>query len=237
MKKEMFCFIAAATLVAATNAQSNDQRDRRVGDPPNSVTVYNYIIGYQLASQAYQKLKQDGVGLSSEAYGKGIADGLAGDPPKFDRKTVIAAIQTIQAEQNSQKKAQGAINLAEGDAFLSANEKKEDVKLLPSGLQYIESQVGTGPTPTPTSIVVVHYRGTLLNGEEFDSSYNRGQPARFSPGGVIPGFREAILNMRVGSKWRVFIPSEMGYGEKGAGPKIGPNQTLIFDLELLGIDP
>ena len=238
-------YLASASVAAQSGAasqaseQSSGKSTSQTAQPqaPDPVAIYNYIVGYQLAIRARQKLEQDGIELSPAAYGEGIADSLAGKGPKYDQDTVVTAIQSIQAGQKARQDAAKAKNRAEGDAFLAENAKRDGVTVLPSGLQYIESQAGKGKSPTAGSTVLVHYHGTLIDGEEFDSSYKRGQPARFSPSGVIPGFREALLNMKVGSKWRVFIPSDLGYGEQGAGGSIGPNQTLIFDLELLEIDP
>ena len=127
----------------------------------------------------------------------------------------------------------GAANKKEGEAFLAANKGKEGVVTLPSGLQYKILKEGTGPKPTASDTVVCNYRGTLINGTEFDSSYKRGQPATFPVGGVIKGWTEALQLMPVGSKWQLFIPSDLAYGERGAGADIGPESTLIFEVELL----
>jgi FKBP-type peptidyl-prolyl cis-trans isomerase FklB len=127
-------------------------------------------------------------------------------------------------------------NKAEGEAFLAENKKKEGVKTLPSGLQYKVIKAGTGKKPKSTDTVTAHYRGTLINGTEFDSSYKRGQPATFPvSGGMIPGWTEALQLMEEGAKWQLFIPSNLAYGEKGAGRDIGPNATLIFEIELVSI--
>jgi FKBP-type peptidyl-prolyl cis-trans isomerase FklB len=129
----------------------------------------------------------------------------------------------------------GESNKKEGDAFLAANKTKDGVVTLPSGLQYKILQEGTGPKPSASDTVVCNYRGTLLNGTEFDSSYKRGQPATFAVGQVIHGWTEALQLMPVGSKWQLFIPAELAYGARPAGPDIGPNSTLIFEVELLSI--
>jgi FKBP-type peptidyl-prolyl cis-trans isomerase FklB len=126
-------------------------------------------------------------------------------------------------------------NKAEGEAFLAANKSKEGIVTLPSGLQYKILTEGKGPKPTAADTVVCNYRGTLINGTEFDSSYKRGEPATFPVGGVIKGWTEALQLMPVGSKWQLFIPSGMAYGERGAGADIGPNATLIFEVELISI--
>jgi FKBP-type peptidyl-prolyl cis-trans isomerase FklB len=129
----------------------------------------------------------------------------------------------------------GETNKKEGEAFLAANKTKEGVVTLPSGLQYKVLKAGTGPKPSANDSVVCNYRGTLLDNTEFDSSYKRGQPATFPVGKVIKGWTEALQLMPVGSKWQLFIPSELAYGPRGAGPDIGPNATLIFEVELLSI--
>ena len=127
------------------------------------------------------------------------------------------------------------VNKKEGDAFLAANKTKDGVVTLPSGLQYKILTQGTGPKPTPTDSVVCNYKGTLLNGTEFDSSYKRGQPATFPVGGVIKGWTEALQLMPVGSKWQLFVPSDLAYGQRGPGGGIGPNSTLVFEVELISI--
>jgi len=126
-------------------------------------------------------------------------------------------------------------NKKEGEDFLAANKSKEGVVTLPSGLQYKVLKEGTGPKPSPADSVVCNYRGTLINGTEFDSSYKRGQPATFPVNGVIKGWTEALQLMPVGSKWQLFIPPDLAYGQRGAGADIGPNATLIFEVELLSI--
>ena len=222
--------IAGAVALSGANALAADSTET-----PSPGEIYNYIVGFQITTRVMQKLQQDGVEISPEPFRLGIEDQLAGKTPRFTEEQVLASIKTLQAERKGAVAAQSQANLAEGKAFLADNAKKENVVVLDSGLQYVESQAGTGAIPTADTMVMVHYRGTLLNGEEFDSSHARGQPAKFAPGGVVPGFREALLKMREGAKWRVFIPSELAYGERGPGGKIGPNQTLIFDLELLEI--
>ena len=122
-----------------------------------------------------------------------------------------------------------------GAAFLAENGKKEGVTTLPSGLQYKVIEEGAGATPTLESTVTVHYKGTLVDGKEFDSSYSRNEPATFPVGGVIPGWTEAMQLMKEGAKWQIVIPSELAYGERGAGPVIGPNSTLLFEVELIKV--
>jgi FKBP-type peptidyl-prolyl cis-trans isomerase FklB len=139
------------------------------------------------------------------------------------------------AARQRESKERAEKNLAEGKAFLEENKKKEGIKTLPSGLQYKVITEGSGRTPKATDTVTVHYRGTLINGTEFDSSYKKGQPATFQVSGVVRGWTEALQLMKEGSKWQLFIPSELAYGERAAGPQIPPGSTLIFEVELISI--
>ena len=132
-------------------------------------------------------------------------------------------------------KEQGQENQEQGETFLAENGKKEGVVSLPSGLQYKVVDEGTGETPAATDTVVTHYRGTLIDGKEFDSSHRRGEPANFPVNRVIAGWTEALQLMQVGAKWELFIPPDLAYGERGAGREIGPHSTLIFEIELIGI--
>ena len=143
--------------------------------------------------------------------------------------------KAMQAEQEKERAAAAGAAASEGEKFLAENAKKEGVKTTASGLQYKVISEGTGPTPTAADEVTVHYKGTLINGEEFDSSIARGQPVTFPLGNVIEGWTEGVQLMKQGSKYQFFIPSKLGYGERGAGVKIGPNQTLIFEVELLEV--
>lgn len=144
---------------------------------------------------------------------------------------------TQPAEQaQAQTQSPADVNKAKGDAFLAANKKKKGVMTTASGLQYKVLSEGNGPTPTSSDIVKVDYRGTLINGTEFDSSYKRGEPAVFPVNGVIPGWTEALQMMKVGATWELYIPAELAYGERGVAPDIGPNETLIFKVTLLGIE-
>jgi FKBP-type peptidyl-prolyl cis-trans isomerase FklB len=141
----------------------------------------------------------------------------------------------MMAKQQELAKIVGEKNQKEGEAFLAENKKKEGVITLPSGLQYKVIKAGSGNKPKATDTVSVHYQGTLVNGTEFDSSYRRGQPVSFPVNGVIPGWTEALQLMEAGAKWQIVIPSNLAYGDRGAGPQIGPNATLIFEIELISI--
>jgi FKBP-type peptidyl-prolyl cis-trans isomerase FklB len=227
--QKTFLSLSVAVALGMAPLSSSAQEFTKPGE------LYNYIAAYQLADRIVQELGSRGVEISKAALQAGIDDRLAKKEPRFSQEQIVAAIQTIQDAQKTHKDAATSTNVEAGKTFLAENATKEGVTVLESGLQYTVATPGTGAIAQPSSTVVVHYRGTLLDGTEFDSSYARGEPARFSPGGVIPGFREALLAMKEGAKWRVFIPSELAYGEQGAGDKIGPHQTLIFDLELIEI--
>ena len=149
---------------------------------------------------------------------------------------MMAFQQKLQAQRQEKSKKEGEENKTKGDQFLAENKKKEGVQTTASGLQYKIITKGTGPIPKPDDTVKTHYRGTLIDGTEFDSSYKRGEPVTFGVNGVIKGWTEALLMMPVGSKWQLFIPSDLAYGPSGR-PGIPPNSTLLFDIELISIEP
>ncbi|MFZ0286221.1 MAG: FKBP-type peptidyl-prolyl cis-trans isomerase [Terriglobales bacterium] len=198
---------------------------------------FSYALGMNLGSN----LRRQSVSVNGELIARGLKDGLTGGKTLLTEEEARAVMMEVQTEfrRQQQEKAEqlGAANKKEGDAFLAANKAKQGVVTLPSGLQYKVIQPGTGPKPAATDTVTVNYRGTLIDGKEFDSSYKRGQPATFTVNGVIKGWVEALQLMPVGSKWQLFIPSDLAYGERGAGQEIGPNSTLIFEVELLSIKP
>ena len=170
---------------------------------------------------------------------RGMRDALAGSKTAMTEDEMKAALQQLRTEvmgaQEAKAKEAGAASRKEGETFLAANKSKEGVQTLPDGLQYKVMTEGNGPKPAASDTVTVNYRGTLINGKEFDSSYKRGQPASFPVGGVIKGWTEALQLMPVGSKWQLFIPADLAYGDRGAGSDIGPGETLIFEVELLSI--
>jgi len=189
----------------------------------------SYALGMDIGTQ----LRDVQSNIDFDAFVQGIRDTLEGKKTLLTPEQAMAIktefFQKMQAEK-SQK------NTSEGDLFLAENKKKPGIIITPSGLQYIILTAGKGPKPVATDKVVVHYSGTLIDGTEFDSSYKRGQPATFVLNQVIPGWTEAIQLMNVGAKYRFFIPSQLAYGERGAGPRIGPNATLIFEVELINIE-
>ena len=201
----------------------------------------SYAIGLNVGKGLSQNLKQSGVDIDPAVLTRAIKDVLAGAKQSMTDQEAQDTLKALQAdmrktqEEKAKQIADG--NKKEGDEFLAANKAKEGVTTLPDGLQYKVLQEGTGPKPTTADSVTVNYRGTLLNGTEFDSSYKRGQPATFNVGQIIKGWTEALELMPVGSKWQLFIPSELAYGPRGAGRDIGPNSTLVFEVELLSIQP
>jgi FKBP-type peptidyl-prolyl cis-trans isomerase len=199
----------------------------------------SYAIGMSVARSLEQTLKRDEIEVDPAILARGIKDTLAGTTPLLTDQEAQAAITTLQqearAKQETKAKAAGDENQKEGAAFLASNKSKEGVVTLPDGLQYKVEKQGDGAKPTAADTVECNYRGTLINGKEFDSSYKRGQSATFPVGGVIKGWTEVLQLMPVGSKYQVFIPAELAYGARGAGADIGPNATLIFEIELLSI--
>jgi FKBP-type peptidyl-prolyl cis-trans isomerase FklB len=195
----------------------------------------SYALGMNLA----KGLKTQPVDLDQAAFIQGLKDVLAGGKTLMTEDEMAAALTVLQTQMTAkaaeEAKKVGEANKVEGAAFLAANKSKEGVVTLPSGLEYKIITAGTGPKPTPADTVVCNYRGTLINGKEFDSSYKRGQPASFPVGRVIKGWTEALQLMPVGSKWQLFIPPDLAYAEHGAGADIGPNATLIFEVELISI--
>lgn len=196
---------------------------------------FSYALGMNLGTT----LHKQSVDVDPNIFFQGLKDGIGGGKTLMTEDEARAAIMQTQNELRAKQQAQmqqaAEANKKEGAAFLATNKGKEGVVTLPSGLQYKILKAGTGAKPKATDSVVCNYRGTLINGTEFDSSYKRGQPATFPVNGVIKGWTEALQLMPVGSKWQLFIPPDLAYGERGAGAEIGPNSTLIFEVELMSI--
>jgi FKBP-type peptidyl-prolyl cis-trans isomerase FklB len=194
---------------------------------------------YALGMNMGENLHKASVDVDPNILARGLKDALAGGKTLLTDEEAKAAMNALQADvrKKQEEKIQlaGDANKNAGDGFLAANKSKEGVVTLPSGLQYKILTQGSGAKPTVSDSVVCNYRGTLIDGTEFDSSYQHGQPATFPVGQVIKGWTEALQLMPVGSKWQLFIPSELAYGSRGAGAQIGPNATLIFEVELISI--
>jgi FKBP-type peptidyl-prolyl cis-trans isomerase FklB len=199
----------------------------------------SYGIGLSFGSNLKNNLKNDEIETDSELILRGMKDGLTGGTAALDEaqlKEILTGLQAeVNARQETRKKEAVEKNKKAGEEFLAANKAKEGVVTLPSGLQYKVLKEGEGAMPKVTDLVETNYRGTLIDGTEFDSSYKRNQTAVFPVNGVIAGWTEALQKMKVGSKYQLFIPSELAYGAKGAGEAIGPNAALIFEVELLAI--
>ena len=197
----------------------------------------SYVLGMQIGTS----FKTQQVDVNTELFARGMQDALAGRAPALSQDEVKAAMMAFQQrmmakqmKEQDKMKADAPANLAASTAFLEANKAKEGVKVLASGLQYKVLTAGTGATPGPNDSVKTHYRGTLIDGTEFDSSYKRGQPVEFPVKGVIAGWTEALQLMKEGGKWQLFIPAELAYGEMGR-PSIPANSALIFDIELIEV--
>jgi len=228
MKLQLIAVLGFVLLVSQVSAEEKlvlkDQKDK-----------VSYSIGMNIGNN----LKKQAIDVNPDALVYGIKDALSGGKALITEQEVNDTLMAFQKEmaskQSERLKELGEKNKKEGEAFLAENKKKEDVITLPSGLQYKVIKEGTGETPKLTDTVTTNYRGTLIDGTEFDSSYRREQPATFPVKGVIAGWTEALQLMKVGSKWQLFTPSNLAYGERRAGRDIGPNAALIFDVELLSI--
>ncbi len=225
---------AAAPEAAAPEATAAEAAAAKATELKTELDKVSYVIGTQIA----QNFKKQDIEINIESLISGLKDVMAGKELALgedERQQVMTSFRKrMMAKQAAQKAEQAAKNLAEGQAFLDANKTKEGVQVLPSGLQYKVITEGTGQTPTADDKVKTHYRGTLINGTEFDSSYKRNKPAEFAVTGVIKGWTEALQLMKEGSKWELYIPANLAYGER-ARPNIPSNSTLIFEIELLEV--
>jgi FKBP-type peptidyl-prolyl cis-trans isomerase FklB len=239
MKSHWIAAIGIGSLVCVSLVAQNGGKDAvKPGDNAELKSLKDrasYSIGLNMG----KNMKQQGVEIDIKLLARGLEDGLTGGKALMTDVECRTCMMEFQKEMTSKQadrnKGAGERNKKEGEAFLAENKKKPDVTTLPSGLQYKVITMGTGPKPTATDTVTTHYRGTLIDGKQFDSSYDRGEPTSFGVSQVIKGWTEALQLMPVGSKWQLFIPSELAYGERGAGADIGPNATLIFDIELIKI--
>jgi len=196
-------------------------------------------VSYAIGADLGNKLKSSSIDVDPTILTRALKDTLTGAKSAMTdeeiRATLTDLTKDLQAKQAALNKEKAEKNKKDGEAFLAANKTKEGVVALPSGLQYKIIKAGTGPKPTAADTVVCNYKGTLIDGKEFDSSYKRGQPATFPVGGVIKGWTEALQLMPVGSTWQLFIPSDLAYGDRQAGPDITPGATLVFEVELVSI--
>lgn len=215
---------SVAALLAADESPLKDEKDK---------------ISYGYGMEIGKNLKRQGIEINPDLLAQGLKATLTGDKTLLTeeevRATMMAFQQKMQGMRAEKQKKEGEENKGKGEAFLAENKKKEGVQATASGLQYKVITKGTGPMPKSDDTVKTHYRGTLIDGTEFDSSYKRGEPATFGVTQVIKGWTEALLMMPVGSKWQLFIPSDLAYGP-GGRPGIPPNAALLFDIELIAIE-
>ena len=223
-----FMIIAAALSVAITAPGEN--KPSQLKDLKDKVS---YSIGLDLGFN----FKKQNLELNTDALLAGVKDALGGKQPLLSESEVKETMTALTKQLEEKQKAVAEQNVKDGEKFLAANKTKEGVKTTASGLQNKVIKEGTGPQPKVTDSVVANYRGTLINGTEFDSSYKRGQPATFPLSGVIKGWTEGLQLMKVGSKYQLFIPANLAYGDRAMGADIAPNSTLIFEIELVGIQP
>ena len=222
-----FIFIVAAC--SAVLPLFGQEKSPQLKDQKDKVS---YSIGLNIGSN----LTKQNIPINPDVLAAGIKDAVAGKP-QLTQDQVKEIMTAFEKDMEQKQQAAAQKNASEGAKFLEENKKKEGVKTTASGLQYKLVKEGTGAQPKENDTVTVNYRGTLINGTEFDSSYKRGQPASFPVGGVIKGWTEALQLMPVGSKWQLFIPADLAYGDRQAGPDITPGSTLIFEVELLSIQP
>jgi FKBP-type peptidyl-prolyl cis-trans isomerase FklB len=231
MKRLTICLVA---IFLASIGLAQDKQQPQLKDQKEKAS---YSIGHELGSS----LKKGNMDVNADILMKGLRDGLSGAKSVLTDEQIKETMTTFQKEmmekQKQAEKEKGEKNAAEGEKFLAENKKKEGVKTTSSGLQYKVIKEGTGEAPKETDTVVVNYKGTLLDGTEFDSSYKRNEPATFPVNRVIKGWTEALLLMKPGSKYQLWIPSALGYGDRGVGKDIGPNSTLVFEVELLSVKP
>jgi FKBP-type peptidyl-prolyl cis-trans isomerase FklB len=245
MKKPSILFVTALVAVsglvlaqdkppAAAPAQPAAQQAQRP-KPAALEDRASYIIGLNLG----QSLKSQSVPVTPDLIIQGLRDGLGGAEPLLTPEEIQSSMQEFQqqlmAKQEEKRKVEGEKNQKESQVFLDQNKGRAGVKTTASGLQYEVLKEGSGESPKPTDQVTVNYRGTLPSGKVFDSSYDRGQPVTFPVNGVIPGWVEALQLMKPGSKYKIYLPPALAYGERGAGNDIGPNQALVFEVELISV--
>ncbi len=226
----MMAMVALTAVVLGCNQQATPGGSAKLATPDDSVS---YILGYKMG----ENLKQQSVPVKAEIIFQGLKEGMAGGKALLTDSAMQATMMGFQVRMMAiqhQKDSVAAIEgKAAGQKFLNDNKGKDGVKTTASGLQYKVLTEGTGPRPKATSTVTVHYKGTLLDGKQFDSSYDRGQPATFQLNQVIPGWTEGVQLMNAGSKYEFYIPSDLAYGPAGSPPTIPPNSTLIFQVELI----
>jgi FKBP-type peptidyl-prolyl cis-trans isomerase FklB len=236
-------FVSSCQQAKEQNAKPAEKKEITKADLKTEDDNISYSLGFSMGS----RFIRDGLEINLEIFQEGMKDGFTGSKQVLTeeemQKTMMALQQKMMAKRQTEhmkemeeRKNLGEANKEKGEKFLEANKAKEGVITLESGLQYKILKKGTGASPKATDTVKCHYKGTTIDGEEFDSSYKRGEPATFALNRVIKGWTEGLQLMKEGGKWEFFIPPELAYGEMGSGPHIGPNEVLIFEVELLGIE-
>jgi len=244
MKKALI-LLAVAALFASSCEKPKPAVKKEItkADLKTEDDKVSYSLGFSMGSN----FKKDDLKMNLEMFQKGMKDGFTGGKQILNEEEIKETMTAFQQKMRAKKQAeymkrmeetkkQGEANKEKGEKFLEENKTKEGVVTLESGLQYKILKKGTGASPKATDTVKCHYKGTTIDGKEFDSSYKRGEPATFALNRVIKGWTEGLQLMKEGGKWQFFIPSELAYGERGAGQNIGPNEVLIFEIELLGIE-
>ncbi len=248
--KKVLILLAVAALFAFSCERTQPQKPKPAAkkeitkaDLKTEDDKVSYSLGFSMGSN----FEKNELKMNLEIFQKGIKDGFTGSKRILNEeeieKTMMAFQQKMRAKKQAEymkkmgeRKKQGEANKEKGEKFLEGNKTKQGIVTLKSGLQYKILKKGTGASPKATDTVKCHYKGTTIDGKEFDSSYKRGEPATFALNRVIKGWTEGLQLMKEGGKWQFFIPSELAYGERGSGPDIGPNEVLIFEVELLGIE-
>jgi FKBP-type peptidyl-prolyl cis-trans isomerase FklB len=221
-----------ATLMLAVPMMAPAQDAAKATGLDSNLQKFSYAMGYRAA----RDLMQQGVlEIDKDAFGFGVGEAIGGESFRFSPEQIRQAMAGYQKELVDKRANQAVANQDMGNAFMLANAQKDGIKKFANGIQYKVIAEGSGDKPTVADTVKVHYVGTLISGVEFDSSRRRGDPAEFGVGKVIPGWQSTLAQMPVGSRWMVWIPPEMAYGLQGSGARIGPNETLVFDIELLDI--
>ncbi|MFO0821271.1 MAG: FKBP-type peptidyl-prolyl cis-trans isomerase [Pirellulales bacterium] len=228
--------LASGTAVVAQEKGAPAAKAPAAKAPATPIEKASYGIGLNIG----RGMKSDGLEVDVKFLVQGVMDAIEGKESVLTEAQLREAFQTVQkelqAKQLEKAKMAGDKNKKDGEAFLATNKKKQGITTTESGLQYQVLKSGKGASPKATDQVRTHYHGTLIDGKVFDSSVDRGEPVTFPVNGVIKGWTEALQLMKVGDKWKVFVPSALAYGERGAGADIGPNAVLVFEIELLGIE-
>ncbi len=237
MKLKLLAGAIAVSVLMAGCSQDTEKAETGPAELETQEQKLSYIFGQNIGGQ----FKSEEMEVDMAAFSAGMEDALTEAEPRLSEDEARATLEAFQqqsmAEQEEAQAELAASNKEAGEKFLAEKAGEEDVVVLDSGLQYQVLEEGSGASPGPEDEVEVHYHGTLIDGTEFDSSVSRGEPARFQVDQVIPGWTEALQLMEEGAKWKLFIPPSLAYGPRGAGQYIGPNETLVFEVELLGVNP